>query len=148
MVAEEKENGARDSLVLRSENRSIDELVSNATRDLGKGKVAERARDELLSAISQAWINLPARRLLKNIWEVLRAFTGSEIKFAELAIELREHSVPESMNLALTFAQRAYALSLLYDHVHKKAETNAELLVEEFRGYCNREANCSQPISS
>jgi hypothetical protein len=36
------------------------------------------------------------------------------------------------MNLALTFAQRAYALSLLYDHIHKKSETNLQRLVEEF----------------
>jgi hypothetical protein len=36
------------------------------------------------------------------------------------------------MNLALTFAQRAYALSLLTELVHKKSETRLQTLVEEF----------------
>ena len=107
-------------------------LVANATRELGKGNVAEKARDELLSAVSQAWMNLPARKLLKEMWETLNASSQSGTQFADLASKLREHSVPEAMSLAVTFAQRAYALSILYELVHKQSETNLQLLVEEF----------------
>ncbi len=131
-TAEERRASRAIPSFSESENRSIDELVSKATRELGKGKVAEKARDELLSAVSQAWMNLPARRLLREIWETLRQSTDAGIQFADLANKLHEHSVPESMNLALTFAQRAYALSLLYELVHKKSEINLQLLVEEF----------------
>jgi hypothetical protein len=98
VAAEEKRTSRVIPTFSESENQSIDELVSNATRELGKGKMAEKARDELLSAVSQAWVNLPARRLLKEIWEALSASTESGVQFADLANRLHQHSVPESMN--------------------------------------------------
>jgi hypothetical protein len=40
--------------------------------------------------------------------------------------------VPEKMGLALTFSQRAFALSVLYELVHKQYETDLQKLVTEF----------------
>ncbi len=113
------------------ENKAIEELVLNATQDLGKGAKAEQTRDELLLAVSQAWMNLPTRTLIRNLWKsVGGSFEAKD--FSKVINELRRHSVPESMGLALTFAQRAYALSLLHDLVHRRGEVNLQKLVEEF----------------
>jgi hypothetical protein len=113
------------------ENAAIDELVVKATRELGKGSGADKARDELLSAVSAAWTNLPSRRLVQEIWSSLGE-TGAGEQFTRVVEKLHEHSVPEAMGLAVTFAQRAYALSLLNELIHRRSETKLQLLVEEF----------------
>ncbi|WP_304270954.1 ATP-binding protein [Brevundimonas naejangsanensis] len=114
-----------------AENERLDELVAEATRELGKGEAAEAARDELLTAISQAWVNLPSRKLITGLWDALKP-DGSAVPFTEIAKKLHEHSVPEAMGLALTFAQRAYALTVLTELVHRRSETDIQLLIEEF----------------
>jgi len=115
----------------KAENDAIDQLVSDATKDLGKGVEAEGARNELLDAVSKAWVNLPSRNLIKSLWEQLSGKSDSSA-FGVVVDKLQEHSVPEAMSLALTFAQRAYALSVLHDLIHKKSETNLQKLVEDF----------------
>jgi hypothetical protein len=52
--------------------------------------------------------------------------------FIEVTSKLHDHSVPEAMGLAMTFAQRAYALSLLHRLVHQKSEENLQELIEGF----------------
>jgi hypothetical protein len=114
-----------------AENDAIDKLVSDATEGLGKGEEAEATRDDLLGAVSKAWINLPSRSLVTDLWSQLSAKSGTSA-FGAVVDKLQEHSVPEAMGLALTFAQRAYALSVLTDLVHKKSETNLQKLIEDF----------------
>jgi Histidine kinase-, DNA gyrase B-, and HSP90-like ATPase len=111
------------------ENDAIDDLVAEATKDLGKDQ--ENARGELLNAVSKAWINLPSRTLTKSLWKSL-SDAGSEGGFLKILDQLQIQSVPEAMGLAMTFAQRAYALSILSDLVHQKSETKLQHLVEDF----------------
>ena len=113
-----------------AENEQIDQLVSDATSELGRNQAA--VTDELLDAVSQAWINLPSRRLLTELWAELGSAGRGTREFVTIAAKLREHSVPEAMGLAMTFAQRAYALSLLQDLVNVRSERNLQELIEAF----------------
>jgi len=115
-----------------SENRQIDSLVSEATRQIGKSKAAASTREELLIAVSKAWINQPTRNLIKDLWGNLLTKDATPESLNAVVSELSKHSVPEAMGLAMTFSQRAYALSVLYELVHKRSETNLQKLVTEF----------------
>ena len=112
------------------ENEQIDQLVADATRELGKNQAD--VADELLAAVSQAWVNLPTRSLLRGLWSELAESGNSPGNFLKVTSKLQEHSVPEAMGLAMTFAQRAYALSLLHKLVHEKSEENLQELIEDF----------------
>jgi hypothetical protein len=113
------------------ENRAIVALVADASSGFGKGSAADKSREELLDVVSKAWINQPTRELLKKSWTDLAEANDAEA-FSALAHTLGDHAVPEAMGLALTFAQRAFALSLLEQTIGKKSETRLQALVEEF----------------
>ncbi|RUU25219.1 ATP-binding protein [Mesorhizobium sp. M6A.T.Ce.TU.016.01.1.1] len=112
------------------ENEQIDLLVAEATKELGKNQAD--VADELLAAVSQAWVNLPTRSLLKDLWAGLGEAPSGSASFLDVTSKLQQHSVPEAMGLAMTFAQRAYALSLLHRLVHQKSEENLQELIESF----------------
>lgn len=113
-----------------TENDQIDNLVAEATRELGKNQ--DDVADQLLEAVSMAWVNLPSRTLIKNLWAELEGSDDGSDAFLKITGKLHEHSVPESMGLAVTFAQRAYALSLLTKLVHQRSEVDLQELIEEF----------------
>ncbi|MNX93549.1 hypothetical protein D3C86_1257330 [compost metagenome] len=113
-----------------TENDQIDNLVADATKELGKNQ--DDVADQLLEAVSMAWINLPSRTLIKNLWAELEGSDDGSDAFVKITGKLHEHSVPESMGLAVTFAQRAYALSLLTKLVHQRSEVDLQELIEEF----------------
>lgn len=112
------------------ENDQIDQLVADATKELGKNQMD--VADELLAAVSKAWVNLPTRSLLRGLWAELEKSAAGSKEFLAVTAKLQEHSVPEAMGLAMTFAQRAYALSLLHKLVHEKSEENLQKLIEDF----------------
>ena len=116
----------------KAENDQIVALVSDATREIGKMKSAERTREDLLIAVSKAWINQPTRDLLGSLWGSLLEVNATPEHITKVIEELSRHSVPEKMGLALTFFQRAFALSVLYELVHKQSETDLQKLVTEF----------------
>jgi len=116
----------------KAENDQIVALVSDATREIGKMKSAERTREDLLIAVSKAWINQPTRDLLGSLWGSLLEVNATPEHITKVIEELSRHSVPEKMGLALTFSQRAFALSVLYELVHKQSETDLQKLVTEF----------------
>ncbi len=113
-----------------SENDQIDSLVADATKELGKNQ--DDVADQLLEAVSMAWINLPSRTLIKNLWAELEGSHDGPDAFLKITARLHDHSVPESMGLAVTFAQRAYALSLLTKLVHQRSEVDLQELIEDF----------------
>ena len=129
-LAKEKRDTSEIPTFSDPENAAVEKLVVEATRDLGRGPEAERTRDQLLRAVSSAWINLPTRKLVKDIWTSIGQ--GNPASLVALLGKMHEHATPEAMGLALTFAQRAYALSLLHDLVYKKSEVSLQALVEEF----------------
>lgn len=114
------------------ENAEIAKLVTEVVADLGKGPQAQKTREELLEALSKAWINLPTRQMIDKTWRKLAAATDDAERFAGIVETLGYQVVPEAMGLALTFAQRAFALSLLEDRIGKKSEAKLQILVEEF----------------
>lgn len=114
------------------ENRAIVKLVTDASSGLGKGPVAEKSREELLDVVSRAWINQPTRELLRQAWNDLAQAQDDAEAFKSLAESVGDHAVPEAMGLALTFAQRAFALTVLEGTIGKKSETRLQKLVEEF----------------
>lgn len=116
----------------KAENDQIVGLVSDATREIGKTKEAEKTREELLIAVSKAWINQPTRIFLGELWNSLLSNSATPAQLSEIVQKLSLHSVPEKMGLALTFSQRAFALSVLYELVHQRSETDLQKLVTEF----------------
>lgn len=116
----------------KAENEQIVALVSDATREIGKTKEAEKTREELLIAVSKAWINQPTRIFLGQLWKRLLETNATPDQLANVVEELSQHSIPEKMGLALTFSQRAFALSVLYQLVHQRSETDLQKLVTEF----------------
>lgn len=130
--ADELRKLGRVNTYSKSENDQIASLVSEATRDIGKTKAAQKAREELLVAVSQAWINQPMRRLLGDLWSDLLDKSATPEMLTQIVEKLSENSVPEAMGLAMTFAQRAYAISVLYKLVHERSETNLQKLVTTF----------------
>jgi hypothetical protein len=52
--------------------------------------------------------------------------------FTQVVERLSAHSVPESLNLAVVFAQRAFALTRLHDYVHHGDEVDLQRLIEKF----------------
>lgn len=113
------------------ENAAIDKLVAEATGGLAKSQ-AEKAREDLLQAVTKAWANQPTRELIKQLWDGFSK-AGASAEAFELTLKtLDENSVPESMGLALTFAQRAYALTVLTKLVNERSEDNLQELIEEF----------------
>ena len=86
------------------ENDQIDILVAEATKELGKDQ--SEVADGLMTAVSRAWINLPTRNLLRDLWNGLEEARSGSASFLDVTSKLHEHSVPEAMGLAMTFAQR------------------------------------------
>jgi hypothetical protein len=115
------------------ENEQIIDMVAQIAPNLGKDAEGENARDQLLEAIGNAWSARPVRELLKSIWDGLKR-TGDMSGEAMAAIveNLRSHSVPEALSLGVTFAQRAYGLSLMYELIHRGREIDLQDLLETF----------------
>ena len=117
--------------IMPSERQMIAKLLSDVTPRLGKD---EQTKGQITKTVTQAWLHRPMRKLIKNLWDKLKqdeSMSSSQV-FLNILTQLEEHSVPESLSLAVTFAQRAYALSLLYDLVHKGKEPHLQQLIETF----------------
>jgi hypothetical protein len=116
--------------VTEPEEEEIVRLVSRITPSLGKD-TDEKKR--LVKAVSDAWVQAPMRKLVKDLWESVGK--GSEMPpaaFTKVVERLSAHSVPESLNLAIVFAQRAFALTRLHDYVHHGDEVDLQRLVTSF----------------
>lgn len=115
--------------ITETERKSLVGLLSQVTPNLDKD---EETRDRLILAGTQAWLHRPIREMIKKIWDgtMTSGLTGDQLSvFIE---KLNEHSVPESLSLAVSFAQRGYALSLLYELIHHKREVDLQKLIESF----------------
>jgi hypothetical protein len=112
------------------EEEEIARLVSDITPSFGKD---EDAKVRLVKAISDAWVQKPMRRLIKDLWSAVGSSREQPPEhFTAMVERLSLHSVPESLNLAVVFAQRAFALTRLHDYVHHGTETNLQQLIERF----------------
>lgn len=115
------------------ENDEIVKMVAKITPSLPRTTEGDLAKNELLATVANAWSNRPMRELLKGLWD--RASKGElagDVGLHPIVQELHQHSVPEFMSLGVTFAQRAYALSLMYDMIHFGREIDLQELLEAF----------------
>jgi hypothetical protein len=131
------------------EQDQIVQLLSQITPRMGKD---EQAKKELLRAVSEAWVQKPMQKLVKDLWKELGE-TGrvAPEAFTHIVTKLSAHGVPESLNLAIVFAQRAFALTKLHEYVHTGNEPNLQLLVERFPWIIEPDAavlTANQPLKS
>lgn len=116
--------------VTEAEEEEIVKLVSAITPSLGKD-TEEKKR--LVKAVSEAWVQTPMRKLVKDLWtSVGKDGEIAPAAFTKTIERLSAHSVPESLSLAVVFAQRAFALTRLHDYVHHGNEVDLQKLVEKF----------------
>ena len=116
--------------VTDAEQEQIVELVSRITPSFGAD---EEGKEQLVATISDAWVQKPMRRLVKDLWSSLGASGKMPPQgFTDLISRLSTAAVPESLNLAVVFAQRAFALSRLHDFVHHGVETDLQKLITRF----------------
>lgn len=128
LVAEALREG-RAPQVTSAEEEEIVRLVSEVTPRLGKDS---EARDRLIKAVSDAWVQKPMRELVKDLWSSLGHQEEAPHVFTSVVERLSSHSVPESLNLAAIFAQRAFALARLHEYVHHGREVDLQRLIERF----------------
>lgn len=111
-----------------SEEDSITELMTEIFPSISKD---EDTRIEVLNAVSNAWTHEPMRKVIKILWESLQKEDIGK-RFSDTVSKLNDYLIPESLSLAVTFSQRTYGLSLLYDMVHNAKETDMQKLIETF----------------
>lgn len=112
------------------EQETVSKLLSKITPALGKD---DDDKELVAKSISAAWVREPMRELVKQLWSEFGSATKSVPQvFSGLIEKLVAYSIPESLNLALVFAQRAFALTKLYDYVHNGREVDLQKLLEEF----------------
>lgn len=125
-VLKEKITNWRNELTQMSEHEMdvIVELVKEATVTMNDSEIKKT-----LDITTKAWFHEPMRTLIKETWQNLATSNGSADKHIEA---LLKHSVPEAMSLAVTFAQRAFAINKMYELVHKGIETDLQKLISSF----------------
>ncbi len=108
----------------------ISDMLAEIVPGLGKD---ELAFDKVTNAVLKAYLHRPMREILKRVWDRLNLEESANASgFLATVDELSARAVPESMSLAVTFAQRAYALSLLHSLVHRGKEPDLQKLIEHF----------------
>lgn len=120
----------RASHVTSVEEDEIARLISQITPSFGKD---EEAKSRMVTAVADAWVQKPMRRLIRDLWDsVGKSSDVPPERFTTMVERLSSYAVPESLNLAVVFAQRAFALTRLHDYVHHGTETNLQNLIERF----------------
>jgi hypothetical protein len=116
--------------VTDEEQDEIVRMVSAITPSFGKDG---EAKERLVKAVSEAWVQKPMRRLVRDLWDSFgHAEDAPPAAFTTVIERLSSYSVPESLNLAVIFAQRAFALTRLHDYVHHGREVDLQKLIERF----------------
>lgn len=124
-------NSGQVSKVTEAEEEEIVRLISTITPSFDKNDVA--AKERLVVAVSDAWVQKPMRKLIKDLWSSLSESDDIPAHaFAAVVERLSSHSVPESLSLAVIFGQRVFALSRLHDYVYNGIETDLQKLIEHF----------------
>jgi len=112
------------------EKEAISQLIAEVTPGLGKDA---ETLDQVTAAVLRAYLHRPMREILKQVWDRLsEAADVSAQAFLQTVEELSQHAIPETLSLAVVFAQRAYALGLLDDIIHKGTEPELQKLIERF----------------
>lgn len=116
------------SLELReTEQTHLLELLNDVTPRLSKDT---ESKSKFVEAAMKAWVHEPARRLIKQLWTEIP--NADPLHFVSTVTKLADQLVPESLSLAVVFAQRIFALDQLQERIAHNRETDLQKLIEEF----------------
>lgn len=111
------------------EKQLIADLLSEVTPGLEKD---QGSYSRVTAAVMRAYLHRPTRELLKKVWTEYATDSPDPRPFLDMTDKLAAAAVPEALSLAVTFAQRGYALSVLTDMQHKGTEPDLQKLIEKF----------------
>jgi len=111
------------------ERQVISDLLAEVTPGLEKD---EGSYSRVTAAIMKAYLHRPTRELLKKVWSDYGRGQSDPRPFLDMADKLAAAAIPEALSLAVTFAQRGYALSVLSDMQHRGTEPDLQKLIEKF----------------
>lgn len=116
--------------IREDERQMIAQLIAEVTPSLGKSDGSETA---VTSAIVKAYLHRPTRELLKKLWSEFKGDDEADAeKFLGLVGRISDAAIPEALSIAVTFAERAYALSCLTEYQHERGENAMQKLLERF----------------
>jgi hypothetical protein len=118
----------RNEKLTAKEEEALSELLSDIFLELD----SEEAKQKAVEKTTEAWTHEPMRRLAKEIWQkIFSGTTGNAQKLPELIDELNKSMVPESLSLAVTMAQRIWAITEMGKMIkEEKTETDLQRLIE------------------
>lgn len=105
------------------------EILAEVTPGLSKQDGLE---ESVTAAVMKAYLHRPTRELLKKLWSTYSQQSVDAAPFLHLVDKIAEAAVPEALSAAVTFAQKAYALSVLLDMQHKGTEPDLQKLIQTF----------------
>lgn len=105
----------------------LGELLNEITPKLGKD---EEKIKEFTTILAKSWLNEPSRRMVKKLWGNVKNDNIEQLY--NTLDKLSDELVPQSLNLAKTFAQRVFALTKLKERIEDGKETPLQKLLEEF----------------
>lgn len=112
------------------ERQMISQLIAEVTPSLSRSDGSDAA---ITAAVMKAYLHRPTRELLKKLWAQFKGSDSEDAgQFLDLVGKLSDAAVPEALSIAVTFAERAYALSCLTEYQHEKGEPEMQKLLERF----------------
>jgi hypothetical protein len=112
------------------EVEGIIDLVGQISPRLGHDK---DAKENLIRVVSDAWVQKPMQRMIVDLWGALGETDKIPASaFVDVVSKLVSLGVPESLNLAIVFAQRIFALNRLFGLVHNGGERDLQNLIADF----------------
>jgi len=111
------------------EKTAISDLLAEVTPGLDKD---QDQYDKVTAAVMRAYLHRPTRELLKRVWYEYGKGNADPKPFLDMADKIAAAAIPEALSLAVIFAQRGYALSVLSDMQHSGTEPDLQKLIERF----------------
>lgn len=107
----------------------ISDLLAEVTPGLEKDP---NQYAQVTAAVMRAYLHRPTREILKKLWSEYAEGNAEPAPFLNMAEKLADAAIPEALSLAVIFAQRGYALSVLSDMQHHGTEPDLQKLIEKF----------------
>lgn len=104
-------------------------MLADVYVDIGKN---DKVKDKVLNATAEAWTRKPMKEMVKSLWDKMKKDEIGAENFGDIVESLNSYAIPEALALSVTFAQRAYALNLLYQLLHVGREVDMQKLIEKF----------------
>lgn len=109
------------------------EVIKNMVCDMSPKIYKDEAlQTEVLQKLTSAWTHRPVHGMIKSLWNELKRSESNESDFLRVLEDIQKYSVPESLSLSVTIAQKIYALSRLNQLSINGTEPQLQLLLEKF----------------